>query len=326
MAAQPSNPGGYRPFSLTDNDQNDLIWHHAQAEGDVGRMKAASLERGSGTTVNFDKMTDRQMRAAKRQGRILEIRALMAPELWATLSRYWSPECARVRVEASRAAPGKEDTLAPLSAADRELRLCALFPYTTKAKAAGEALVADERSRERSRRAAAGSLRLVASEGDTVEAPEPAESGEAKPAPASGSLEEAVAACVEKPGEGSIGYLMRRGAAINEWHRKRVQGPWVAPALAPDQLRDAAVRAIRKAEHMRDTSFLRDVRKEASQMYDQAQDAWVRARRTVKGKDGEERRQEKADRWIAEQTCTRLKEDVSAFVAALESSSRLRTS
>lgn len=299
MAAAVSDPSGSRLSALTTTDEGNLSWLMERAEGDVGGLHSANLVRGGTcSTVDYDKMTVRQRNAATRQRGILAIRSMMSLDLWLTLTRYWSPECARVRVERARGKPGSEDSLAPLGVADREIRLVSLYPYTTAAQVAGEALVFAERLRERARRVKASPLRLV------------------------GAREEAWGADVVAnvaAGANLVQATLNADAFAREETRRRIQGEWVPRPLASDELRDAAVRAIREAERRKDLVLLAAIRVEAAQTYALAQDAYVRARRAVKGKDGEEKRRESVDRYVRTQSCVRtqgLFEDLAARTSA----------
>lgn len=333
MAAAVTDPGGTRfLLRLTFKDEDDLSWYMERAEGDVGGLHSANLVRGGTfSTVDYDKMTVRQTKAASRQMRIQAIRALIVAESlahWQALMRYWSPECVRVRVERERGQPGAGDSLAPLTLADRELRLVALYPYTKVAQDAGEALVFAERIRERARRLKATHLHVVKAGEGQVTVLGIADSGEPaadQPAHAPGSFEEHMSRVDLSPYQGLHQHLRLAGAAA-DYGRVKAHGAWVPRPLAADERRDAAVRAIREAERRKDVRFLSDVRVEAIQSLAVAEDAYVRARRDVKGKDGEEKRKEAADRWVHVNSCTRLNTDTSDLVEALELSSRHRTS
>jgi hypothetical protein len=109
-------------------------------------------------------------------------------------------------------------------------------------------------------------------------------------------------------------------AAFTELVHRAVQGSVGTGELSPAQVREGAVKALERADRpgARDEDFLRTARWEALQMYSFASNAYVMARRDVRGRDGEEAREERARKWRAVQECTEAAE----LCEALEISTR----
>jgi len=307
MAAAVSDPGGPRDLSpLTTTDVENIQWRLSTSDADVGGLKASSMMPRGGTcsVVDFDRMTDRQRRNARRCMRIDEIIALVPLHHWQVLRAYHAPLVARVRDDLAKSGAGARG-------AEHSMRLSGILPLTPSAEKRGRELVDDQRAGDRRRRAAQSPLKLVGgTDVDmTVRGPERHAHDGVTPRQWFGKKTEADAL-----------FLI---SSVEESRRQRVQGPVGNGELSPEHVRDGALRALAGA---REGALSREAMNEAQQMYALASDAFVQARRAVRGKDGEEKRQEKADRWVNENACRTMREEVSDFFGALGISSRVQSS
>jgi hypothetical protein len=308
MVAAVSDPSGTR-CGLSTRDTVNIQRYLATSDADVAGLKAIAIAPRGGTcsVVDHERVTVRQMDAAKWFRGMEEIIGQVPREHWLVLRAYHSPLIARIRDELAKSGN---------ASAEHMMRLSGIMPLTPTAQARGRELVNEQRAADRRRRAASGSLKLVGAAGpsEPVRGPERHADANVEPRQWFGRRREADAL-----------FLI---SAIEERKRRGVQGPVGTGDLSPEHVKDGAMRAIAQADRPggRDEEFLQDVRREAVEMYSIASDAYVRARRAVKGKDGEEKREERRQSFLRSQHYSRLHEEALQLADALGLSSRVTSS